>query len=43
MRFTTLAGLANELQEEDSRKQLARIAGRYCRIEVLLSSMKWDV
>ena len=36
VRFTTLAGLANELQEADSRKELARIVGRYCRIEVLL-------
>jgi DNA replication protein DnaC len=36
VRFTTLAGLANELQEADSRKQLARVVGRYSRIEVLL-------
>src|SRR5450631_4931223 len=36
VRFTTLAGLANELQEADSRKELARVVGRYTRIEVLL-------
>src|ERR1700758_2755962 len=36
VRFTTLAGLANELQEADSRKELARVVGRYSRIEVLL-------
>ena len=36
VRFTTLAGLANELQEAASRKQLARVVGRYSRIEVLL-------
>jgi DNA replication protein DnaC len=36
VRFTTLAGLATELQEADSRKELARVVGRYSRIEVLL-------
>src|SRR5450755_1748541 len=36
VRFTTLAGLATELQEADSRKELARVVGRYTRIEVLL-------
>ena len=36
VRFTTLAGLANELQEADSRKELARVVGRYSRIEVLV-------
>jgi DNA replication protein DnaC len=36
VRFTTLAGLATELQEADSHKQLARVVGRYTRIEVLL-------
>jgi DNA replication protein DnaC len=36
VRFTTLAGLANELQEADSRKELTRVVGRYSRIEVLL-------
>jgi len=38
-RFTTLAGLATELQEADqadSRRELARVVGRYSRIEVLL-------
>jgi DNA replication protein DnaC len=36
VRFTTLAGLATELQEADSRKELARVVGRYSRIEILL-------
>jgi DNA replication protein DnaC len=36
VRFTTLAGLATELQEADSRKELARVVGRYTRIEVLV-------
>ena len=36
VRFSTLAGLATELQEADSRKELARVIGRYTRIEVLL-------
>jgi DNA replication protein DnaC len=36
VRFTTLAGLATELQEAASRKELARVVGRYSRIEVLL-------
>ena len=36
VRFTTLAGLATELQEADSRKELARVVGRYSRIEVQL-------
>jgi DNA replication protein DnaC len=36
VRFTTLAGLATELQEADSRKELARVIGRYTRIEVLV-------
>ena len=36
VRFTTLAGLATELQEADSRKELARVVGRYSRVEVLL-------
>jgi DNA replication protein DnaC len=36
VRFTTLAGLATELQEANSRKELARVVGRYTRIEVLL-------
>jgi len=36
VRFTTLAGLANELQEAESRRDLARVVGRYTRTEVLL-------
>ncbi len=36
VRFTTLAGLANELQEAESRRELARVVGRYGRIELLL-------
>jgi DNA replication protein DnaC len=35
VRFTTLAGLATELQEAESRKELARVIARYSRIEVL--------
>jgi DNA replication protein DnaC len=35
VRFTTLAGLANELQEAESRKELARVVGRYARTEVV--------
>jgi DNA replication protein DnaC len=36
VRFTTLAGLANELQEAEGRRELARVVARYTRIEVLL-------
>jgi DNA replication protein DnaC len=36
VRFTTLAGLANELQEAASSKELARVVGRYARIELLV-------
>ena len=36
VRFTTLAGLATELQEADSRKELARVVGRYTRVELLV-------
>ena len=36
VRFTTLAGLANELQEAQSRRELARVVGRYARIELLV-------
>ena len=36
VRFTTLAGLANELQEADSRRELGRVVGRYARTEVVL-------
>ncbi len=36
VRFATLAGLANELQEAESRHELARVVGRYSRIELLV-------
>ena len=36
VRFTTLAGLANELQEAESRRVLARVVARYGRIELLV-------
>jgi DNA replication protein DnaC len=36
VRFTTLAGLANELQEAESRRQLARVVGRYARTELVV-------
>jgi DNA replication protein DnaC len=36
VRFTTLAGLANELQEAASRRELARVVGRYARTELVL-------
>ena len=35
VRFTTLAGLANELQEAESRRELNRVVGRYARIELI--------
>lgn len=35
VRFTTLAGLANELQEAQSKRELSRIVARYTRVEVL--------
>jgi DNA replication protein DnaC len=35
VRFTTLAGLANELQEAESRRELGRVVGRYARTEVV--------
>jgi DNA replication protein DnaC len=35
VRFTTLAALANELQEADSRKELGRVVGRYARTELV--------
>ena len=34
VRFTTLAGLANELQEAQSRRELAWVVGRYARTEL---------
>ncbi len=36
VRFSTLAALANELQEAQSAKELARVVARYARTEVLL-------
>jgi DNA replication protein DnaC len=36
VRFTTLAGLANELQEAQSSKELARVVGRYARTELVV-------
>ncbi len=36
VRFTTLAGLANELQEAEGRRELARVVSRYARIELLV-------
>ena len=34
VRFTTLAALANELQEAEGRRELARVVGRYARTEL---------
>ena len=36
VRFTTLAGLANELQEAQGNRELARVVGRYARTELLV-------
>ena len=36
VRFTTLAALANELQEAESRRELQRVVSRYARIELLV-------
>lgn len=36
VRFTTLAALANELQEADSGRELARVVGRYARTELVV-------
>src|SRR3954465_1136295 len=36
VRFTPLAGLANELQEADSRRELARVVARYARTELVV-------
>jgi DNA replication protein DnaC len=35
VRFTTLAALANELQEAESRRELARVVARYARTELV--------
>jgi DNA replication protein DnaC len=36
VRFTTLAALANELQEAQGRRELSRLVGRYGRLDLLL-------
>ena len=36
VRFTTLAALANELQEAEGRRELGRVVSRYARIELLV-------
>jgi DNA replication protein DnaC len=36
VRFTTLAALANELQEAESRRELQRVVGRYARTELVV-------
>ncbi len=36
VRFTTLGALANELQEAQSRKELARVVARYARTELVV-------
>jgi len=36
VKFTTLAALANELQEAHSRRDLARVLGRYTRTELVV-------
>lgn len=36
VRFTTLAALANELQEAESRRELARAVGRWSRYELVV-------
>lgn len=35
VRFTTLAGLANELQEAEGKRELSKVVARYTRVEVL--------
>jgi DNA replication protein DnaC len=36
VRFTTLAALANELQEAESRRELTRVVSRYARTELVI-------
>jgi DNA replication protein DnaC len=36
VRFTTLAGLANELQEAESKRELSKVVGRYTRTELVV-------
>jgi len=40
VRFTTLAALANELQEAESKRELARLIGRYARTELLVLDLR---
>ncbi len=40
VRFTTLAALANELQEAESRRELQRVVSRYARIELLVLDLR---
>ncbi len=40
VRFATLAGLANELQEAESRRELQRIVSRYARIELVVLDLR---
>ena len=39
VRFTTLAALANELQEAQGNRELARVVGRYARTELRRTSL----
>jgi DNA replication protein DnaC len=36
VRFSTLAGLANELQEAKGKRELSRVVGKYTRTELLV-------
>jgi DNA replication protein DnaC len=36
VRFSTLAGLANELQEAEGKRELSRVVGKYARTELLV-------
>jgi DNA replication protein DnaC len=40
VRFTTLAGLANELQEAETGRELARVVGRYTRTELIVLDLR---
>jgi DNA replication protein DnaC len=41
VRFTTLAGLANELQEADSRRELTRVVARYAPLRAVGDRRAW--
>ena len=41
VRFTTLAALANELQEAQGNRELERVIGRYARTELLCLRRAW--